>query len=171
MSQVLPVIASLESRNALSNCASVYLSFRPVTTISYTEFDLLVEPSSSSMMLSEKLTRELQTLRCVVAAHRMLIDRAVDALDSAIESACIPVKNGFYVIDLKREGWRYPSIQAAQANLEALREDSGFYWTESRISDLERLLGLGFTRQLPFAFATMVVPANPAVEKFVREAA
>ena len=37
--------------------------------------------------------------------------------------------------------------------------------------DLERLLGLGFTRQLPFAFATMAVEAHPAVAEFVREAA
>ena len=123
------------------------------------------------MTRSEKLQAELQTLRCVVAAHRMLIDRAVDALDSAIESACIPSAFGRYTVNLQTEGWRYPSIQAAQANLEALREDSGFYWTESRISDLERLLGLGFTRQLPFAFATMAVEAHPAVAEFVREAA
>jgi len=119
---------------------------------------------------SKKLSAELTVLRTRVAAHRMLIDRAVDALDSAIETACIPVKNGFYVIDLKREGWRYPSIDQAQRELEALKDDDGFYWAESRLTDLERLLGLGWSNQLPLLFDNLVPDAHPVVREFLRAA-
>lgn len=122
-------------------------------------------------MSSQKLAQELQVLRCHLAAHRMLIDRAVDALDSAIEAARIPVRYGRYEIDLQEEGWRYPSIAQAQRELQALQDDSGFYWAESRVTDLERLLGLAWQPQLPLPFPGMVPPAHPEVESFLRRAA
>lgn len=123
------------------------------------------------MTTSQSLQAELQTLRCVVASHRMLIDRASEALDGALENACIPTKFGRYTLDLQKDGWRFPAIAQARRELLALRDDSGFYWAESRIHDLESLLGLGFSRQLPFAFATMAMPAHPEVAQFIQRAA
>ena len=122
-------------------------------------------------MTSQQLVQEHLILRTHLAAHRMLIDRAVDALDSAIEGANIPVRYGRYEIDLQAEGWRYPSIAQAQRELRALRDDSGFYWAESRLTDLERLLGLDWQPQLPLPFPGMVPPPHPMVRQFLLAAA
>jgi hypothetical protein len=123
------------------------------------------------MTTTSFLTAEYQTIRTAVGTHRKQIERACDVLDAAIAAANIPVVNGFYAVDLQKEGWRYPSIDQAQRELEALRDDNGFYWAESRLTDLERLLGLGWATQTLIPFEGTIPDAHPVVKDFLTMAA
>jgi hypothetical protein len=120
------------------------------------------------------LVSEMATLRAAVAAHRALIVAAQVVRDEAIEFCNIPTQYGRYTVDLKKEGWRYPSIAAATEIVEKLADDNGYYWACSRLMDLERLLGVSVS-QLPLRTETNYVPllrghipaADPSVALFL----
>ena len=129
---------------------------------------------------TQQLVSEMNTLRAAVRAHKEQIDNACEARDLAIEAAGIPVVHGRYALDFKNDAWRFPSVAAALDILEALSEDSGYFWACSRLSDLERLFGLGiYSGQLPLRAGTIVplvcggeVPeAHPCVRDFLAVAA
>lgn len=92
------------------------------------------------MSTTANLVSELATLRAAVAAHRALVVAACEVRDEAIEAVGITVTNGRYDLDPKDE-WRYLSVEAATTAYNTLRDDTGYYWACSRMSDLERLLG------------------------------
>lgn len=128
-------------------------------------------------MTNKTLQAEHSFLRAAVDAHRAKIEAASEVLDEAIKFAGIPVDGGRYAIDLKKEGWRSPSVQVAMEQVERLVDDSGYYWTCSRLADVERLLGVGGNNQVPMRFGTYVplfggnVPAaHPSVDTFLRAA-
>lgn len=114
------------------------------------------------------LAAEYKALKSAVAAHRAKIDAAYEVAEEAKEWAGLPVRGGIYQIDFKKDSWRYPGLHVALQNLEALRDDDGFYWAESRLVDLERVLGLGFSNQTLMPFETFIPDAHPSVAAFIR---
>ena len=94
------------------------------------------------MNSTKQMAVEMNTLRAAVKAHHDKIVAAQVARDEAIEAANIPTKHGFYTVDLSKEGWRYPAIQMATDLCTKLEDDNGYFWACSRLSDLERLLGV-----------------------------
>ena len=131
------------------------------------------------MNATNSLGAEMLTLRAAVAAHRELIINACEARTDAMELAGIPVKYGRYDIDLDKDGWRYPSIAEATRVLTTLEDDDGYYWSCSRLMDLERLVGEGFNKQLPLLiedsnyvplFGGDIPEAHPVVSQVLRAA-
>jgi len=88
------------------------------------------------------MVSEMNVLRAAVKMHHDKLVAAQVARDEAIEAACVPTKYGFYTVDLSKEGWRYPAIQMATDLCTKLEDDNGYFWACSRLSDLERLLGV-----------------------------
>jgi hypothetical protein len=106
---------------------------------------------------TQALVSEMNTLRAAVKAHHDKIVAAQVARDEAIEAACVPTKYGFYTVDLAKDGWRYPAVQAATDLATKLEDDNGYFWACSRLRDLENLLGLG-AAQLPLRTVDLYVP-------------
>ena len=100
------------------------------------------------MSTTNSLVSEMLILRASVEAHRAKIIAAQEARDEAVEAANIPVVYGRYDLDFKNDAWRYPAVAEAMRVAEALADDSGYFWACSRLSDLERLLGAGWSSQL-----------------------
>ena len=129
------------------------------------------------MSSTKQMVSEMNTLRAAVKAHHDKIVAAQVARDEAIEAANIPTKHGFYTVDLTKEGWRYPAIQAATELAEKLSDDSGYFWACSRLLDLEGLLGLS-APQLPLRTEDNYIPlyrghipaADPSVAAFLMAA-
>jgi hypothetical protein len=127
------------------------------------------------MSTTKSLVAELKALRMAVAAHKTLIDNACEARDLAIEAAGIQVVYGRYDIDFSKDGWRYPSIAEAVRVVEALKDDSGYFWACSRMTDIERLVGDSFNPQLPLRtddnyiplFSGHIPAAHEAVSSFL----
>lgn len=121
-------------------------------------------------MPTSKLSAEYQVLKSAMDRHRARIQVAYEAYEDAKESAMLPTQYGRYTVDLDRDAWRYPAVAEAKRQYESLQGDDGYYWACSRLSDLENLLGLGFSRQVPMGFVLMTMPAHPVVEGFLRAA-
>lgn len=123
---------------------------------------------------TEKLVAEMLTLKVACERHEAKMKAAGAAWDEACEFAALPTKYGRYTIDLAKESWRYPSVEAASKVYEDLREDSGHFWACSRLRDLEMLLGAGWNAQLPLRMG-MYVPilrgeipaAHESVSEFI----
>jgi hypothetical protein len=118
------------------------------------------------------LAAELARINAALAWHRALVAAAHEARDAAFESAGVPVVGYQYDV---RELWRYPSADAADRALNALRDCDGAYWAESRAMDIERAIR-PHTGQLPLYLAagkagalTNIVPAHECVEPWLRE--
>ncbi len=115
----------------------------------------------------DALQSEYDILLSRVIEHREHIDIAYEVFNDALENACIPTQGGKYTIDVKKEAWRYPAVHEALQQVEALTEDDGLYWAESRIRDLERILGLGYSTQMLLPFSGLVPDPHPAVKVFL----
>jgi hypothetical protein len=123
---------------------------------------------------TEKLVSELMTLKMVCERHEEKVREACEAWNEACEFAAIPTKYGLYTIDISKESWRYPSVEAASKVYNELREDNGYFWASSRLRDLEMLLGAGWNAQLPLRMGLYVpilqghIPeAHESVSEFV----
>jgi len=123
--------------------------------------------SSSSLSSLSPLACEYRTLKTAIEAHRAKIDAAWEVAEEAKEFAGLPKQHGLYQFDFKKDSWRYPSMHLALQQLEVLKDDDGFYWAESRLRDLELLLGLGGNRQTLIPFDTLVPDAHPSVKGFL----
>ena len=66
---------------------------------------------------------------------------------------------------LRRPSFRWQHLALQQVGVR--RDDDGFYWAESRLRDLELLLGLGGNRQTLIPFDTLVPDAHPSVKGFL----
>ncbi len=109
------------------------------------------------MSTTNSLVSEMSTLRAAVRAHKTRLDNACEVRDLAIEAAGIPVVYGRYDINLDKDAWRYPSVAEAVRVVEALKDDNGYFWACSRLSDLENLLGVSVA-QLPLRTDDNYVP-------------
>lgn len=114
------------------------------------------------------LAREYQALKTAIAAHRAKLDAAWEVAEDAKEFAGLPKQGGMYVFDFKKDSWRYPSMHLALQQYEALKDDDGFYWAESRLRDLEMILGMGGNRQTLIPFDITIPPVHPSVAAFVK---
>ncbi len=110
-------------------------------------------------MSTATLVAELAVLRAAVKAPHDLIVEAQDRRTQAMEDAGVPKKWGGAMYDLPAsEEWRYPSVQAATAAVEALEEAPGYFWACSRMRDIEILLGQVAGDQLPLRTENGYVP-------------
>ena len=116
----------------------------------------------------------MKILKAAVKSHEVRILKAQEDRDSAIEAAHIPTKHGLYTVDLAKDGWRYPAVDAASKMVRDLSDDNGYYWACSRLMDLERILGVSVT-QLPLRTEDNFVlilcghipEAHPSVSQFL----
>jgi len=109
------------------------------------------------------LSLELSTLRAALAVHQALIDAAYIERENAFEF-CLPLIGFRY--DVSRLEL-YPAAFEAERRFQVLSNDDGYYWTQSRIMDIERVIGLGFTNQVNL-FAD-IPAAHECVAPWVRE--
>lgn len=129
-------------------------------------------------MNTQALLAEMVTLRTAVNVHKAKVVDAQEVLSGAMAAAAIPALRGLYTLDVEKDGWRYPSVEAARQIAETLRDDNGYYWACSRLMDLERILGVSVA-QLPLRTADGFVPlfrgsvpeAHETVASFLRECA
>lgn len=111
---------------------------------------------------------EYNTLKSLVEAYRDRVQAASDKVTDAMGWAGIPTRFGVYQIEPK-DYWRYPSVDAAVRVRDALRDDDGFFWAESRLRDLESLLGLGYKSQTLLPFEQTIPEAHPSVKTFLAQ--
>ncbi len=87
-------------------------------------------------MTAKKMALELAALKAAITAHHMKIDKAYEAQAAAEVAFCEVF--GF-------EPWEAPEFApgwtAAKAVVEALKDESGYFWAWSRVQDLEMMLG------------------------------
>lgn len=129
------------------------------------------------MSTTHSLVSEMNTLKAAVAAHRERLTEAQWQRTLAMEAAGVPTKYGRYDIDSTNE-WRYPSVAEASRQVEALSEDSGYFWACSRLRDIEVMIGQVAGDQLPLRTQDEYVPllrgdmpaAHPSVARFLMAA-
>lgn len=114
------------------------------------------------------LAQELKTLRAAIAVHQAQIDEAWEARDAAFEFCNYPKERDCSFKYDMSQLQKYPAVAAAERLYEELRNDSAFYWAESRVRDIELVLGLGFTPQTPLFAHYYLVPVHASVAAWVR---
>jgi hypothetical protein len=87
------------------------------------------------------LETERAELQAEYVAWKARLDDASDALSACYQNAGFRVSFGCYVVPVKSELWRFLAVAEATRALETIRDEDRAYWAQSRLRDLDRVLG------------------------------